>query len=443
MAQYWGLPPEINAIRLTTGPGAAALAPMIAAYTAAGVAHGEQASQIALNAATSAAGWEGLGGAAMMAAATPKVEWHTEAGAHASTAVGLLGQAAGAHATATAATIPYPVVIANRMREVALESTNFLGINTPAIIQTNAEYGEYWAQNASAMTAYQTAGTAVAMALSVPLRPPVLSSNPLAGAGALAGLGMEGAQAGLQGATQTFAAPAQAVGQLASSAPTALSAVTAGTAHSGSGTSEGDPTGPAPALGQPAGTDLLSSGQSMMGTLSSAPQMLSGMTSPLSQLTSAPQMLGGQLSSLMGPAMSGLGGGPGSGLSAGAPGSALASSMSGVSGSYSGGGSPMSAALTKTASGGPVGLPGTWWGPAAGVESVQNANTATPVRAGTSSVSGPAMGPMAMPAGPANARRDQQQTRGHDDTALSVAVPESDAIPVLTSDGLVYADAGG
>ncbi len=27
-AQYWGLTPEVNAIRLTTGPGAAAMAPV-------------------------------------------------------------------------------------------------------------------------------------------------------------------------------------------------------------------------------------------------------------------------------------------------------------------------------------------------------------------------------------------------------------------------------
>ena len=95
-------------------------------------------------AATTAAGsWWGQGGTAMMAAAVPKSEWQIEAGGHAAKAGCLIGEAAAAHSTAVAATIPYPVVIANRIREATLQATNIIGQNTPAIAEADVEYGEY------------------------------------------------------------------------------------------------------------------------------------------------------------------------------------------------------------------------------------------------------------------------------------------------------------
>src|SRR5689334_1897231 len=142
--QYWGLAPEVNAIRLTTGPGAAAMAPVMAAYQAAGITHMEQGAQMITTAAATAAGsWQGHGGTAMMAAAVPKSEWQVEAGGHAEKACLLIGEAATAHASAVASTIPFPVVIANRMREASLQAANVpaMGTLTPAIIEANVEYG--------------------------------------------------------------------------------------------------------------------------------------------------------------------------------------------------------------------------------------------------------------------------------------------------------------
>ena len=78
-----------------------------------------------------------------MAAAVPKSEWQIEAGAHAEKASCLISEAAAAHSTAVAATIPYPVVVANRIREATLVATNIIGQNTPAIAEADAEYAEF------------------------------------------------------------------------------------------------------------------------------------------------------------------------------------------------------------------------------------------------------------------------------------------------------------
>jgi PPE-repeat protein len=455
VANYWGITPEINAIRLTTGPGAAAMTSVIAGYQAAGVTHMEQGAQMLTTAATTAAGsWWGQGGTAMMAAAVPKSEWHIEAGAHAEKATGMIGAAAAAHSAAVAATIPYPVCIANRVREAALQSTNFCGFNTPAILQTDVEYGEYHAQNATAMTGYATAGLDIAMGLQTQLRPPMVTgANPAALAGELAGMGAQGAQAGVQAATQGLSAPMQAAGQVASAAPAALSAATS--AATGQSGADGDVgTTGTPQLAQPAGSDLLGSSQSMMGMASSLPSMAQGMTQPLSQLAQAPMQMGGQLSGLMG-SMGGMGGGPFGGLSANAPGANLAASMNGVSGGFGSGGGPVTAALTKPAGvgmgGGPIGTPSAWWGPAAVDGSgaagqnkpTAGARTGMPGM-GTGAPVGSGMGGM-MPMGAAQAgqRRDQGASRGQDDTSLSVVLDDADAIPILTANGVVYTDGGG
>lgn len=451
---YWGLTPEINAIRLTTGPGAAAMAPVVAAYTASGITHMQQGAQMMMTAATTATGsWQGQGGTAMMAAAVPKSEWQIEAGAHAEKASCLIGEAAAAHATAVAATIPYPVVIANRIREATLQATNIIGQNTPAIGEADAEYAEFHAQNATAMTGYATAAAGIASGLSVPLRPPMVTgANPAGLAAGVAGMGAQGAQTVAQASMQGLSAPLQAAGQAASSAaPAALSAASSGSAESGTQPGDVGTTG-TPQLGQPGGSDLLGSGQSMMGMASALPQALQGMTQPLSQLAQAPMQMGGQLSGLMGS----MGGGPGGGLSASSPGANLAASMNGVSGAFNSGGGPVSAALTKPAGaglgGGPIGMPSAWWGPASASDGSaatgQNKPTAA-ARAGTAAFGAGAPAgsgmPGMMPMGAAGAgqRRDQGTHRSEDDTALSVVLDDADAIPILTATGVVYTDGGG
>nr|WP_235887138.1 PPE domain-containing protein [Mycolicibacterium arabiense] len=252
------------------------MAPVLTGYQAAGITHMQQGAQMMTTAASTAANsWWGQGGTSMTAAAVPKSEWQIEAGAHAAKAGALIGEAAAAHSCAVAATIPYPVVVANRIREATLQATNIIGQNTPAIVEADVEYGEYWAQNATAMTGYATAAAGIASGLSVPLRPPMATAgNPAALAAGMASMGAQGVQSGVQASMQGLSAPLQAAGQAVSSAaPAALSAATsAGTGQSGAQSGGDVGTTGAPQLGQPGGSELLGSSQSMMGMAARCPR---------------------------------------------------------------------------------------------------------------------------------------------------------------------------
>jgi PPE-repeat protein len=73
-------------------------------------------------------------------------------------------------------TVPPPVIVANRVLLAALVATNFFGQNTPAIMATEAQYMEMWAQDAAAMYGY-AASSAVASVLT-PYNSPPNTSTP-------------------------------------------------------------------------------------------------------------------------------------------------------------------------------------------------------------------------------------------------------------------------
>ncbi len=58
------------------------------------------------------------------------------------------------------------MIAANRSLLATLVATNFLGINTPAIMATEAQYLEMWVQDAVTMATYQAAAAAAAVSLS-------------------------------------------------------------------------------------------------------------------------------------------------------------------------------------------------------------------------------------------------------------------------------------
>jgi PPE-repeat protein len=95
--------------------------------------------------------------------------------------------AAGAYETAFAATVPPALIATNRLQLAVLVSTNFLGINTPAIMATEAHYLEMWAQDAAAMLGYQ-ASSAQASTLQ-PFQPAPQVATPLAAAAPNIGTG--------------------------------------------------------------------------------------------------------------------------------------------------------------------------------------------------------------------------------------------------------------
>jgi len=124
--------------------------------------------------------WAGVGSVAAAAAAAPYVSWLTTTAASLEHAGLMASASAAAYEAAFAATVPPAVVAANRTLLSALVATNFLGINTPAIAATEAQYAEMWVQDATAMYTYSAAATAAA-ALQ-PLTPATPTTSPAAAA---------------------------------------------------------------------------------------------------------------------------------------------------------------------------------------------------------------------------------------------------------------------
>ncbi|WP_375488073.1 PPE domain-containing protein [uncultured Mycobacterium sp.] len=136
--------------------------------------------------------------------------------------------AAAAYESAFAATVPPPVIAANRARLAALIATNVLGQNTPAIAATEADYAEMWAQDAAAMYGY--ADSSAIAAQMAPFRPPPQTTNP-AGTAAQAGAVTEAA------GTAGGASVNTTLSQLVSLMPNALQTLASPASSSTSSTS--------------------------------------------------------------------------------------------------------------------------------------------------------------------------------------------------------------
>ncbi|BBX96458.1 PPE family protein [Mycobacterium lacus] len=170
------LPPEINSARMYSGAGSG---PMLAAASAwSGLAAELRATALSygsvLTALTSEE-WHGPASASMAAAAMPYVTWMSTTSVQAEQTAAQATAAAAAYETAFAATVPPPVVAANRAQLMALIATNILGQNAPAIAATEAQYAEMWAQDAAAMYGY-AGSSAVATQLS-PFAEPQQTTN--------------------------------------------------------------------------------------------------------------------------------------------------------------------------------------------------------------------------------------------------------------------------
>ncbi|MBW0014601.1 PPE family protein [Mycobacterium sp.] len=177
---FAAIPPEITSALMYTGAGSGPLMAAAASW-----------SNLAAELSTTATQWEsivttlttqqwtGVGSAAAAAAAQPIVSWLTTSAAAAEQAAAQASSSAAAYEAAFAGVISPPVIAANRAQLAALVATNFLGINTPAIMATEAQYAEFWVQDALTMHVYQAASTAAAILH--PIAPASPSTNPAAG----------------------------------------------------------------------------------------------------------------------------------------------------------------------------------------------------------------------------------------------------------------------
>jgi PPE-repeat protein len=176
---FAALPPEVNSTLMYTGAGSG---PLMAAGTAWNNLAAElsttasQHESIITNLTTEQ--WTGPGSAAAAAAAQPYIAWLTTTAAAAEQAASQAMAAAAAYEAAFAATVPPAVIAANRAQLAALVATNFLGINTPAILATEAQYAEMWVQDA--ITMYTYAAAAAASSVLQPLQPASPTTSPAA-----------------------------------------------------------------------------------------------------------------------------------------------------------------------------------------------------------------------------------------------------------------------
>lgn len=215
-------PPEVNSTLIYTGAGAG---PMMAAAGSLS----SLSSELSTNAAAyesvisqlTGSEWQGPSSTAMAASAQQNIEWLQVTSAQLQEAAAKATASAAAYEAAFMASIPPPVVFANRAQLAMLVATNILGQNTPAIAANEAMYGEFWAQDATAMGTYAAAAATAAQV--TPLTEPTQSTNP-AGSGAQAAAvgnaansnatnsGINGLLSNLQGASSAAATPAAGAG---------------------------------------------------------------------------------------------------------------------------------------------------------------------------------------------------------------------------------------
>ena len=152
---YGAFPPEFNSGRMYTGPGAESL---VAAATAwQNLATELQSTASAYSSVISGltnGPWVGPSSIAMASAAAPYVAWMQETAAQAAQTAVEATQAATAYETAFAGHVPPPVIAENRALLAQLVGTNLFGQNTAAIAANEAQYSDFWAQDAVAMDTY-------------------------------------------------------------------------------------------------------------------------------------------------------------------------------------------------------------------------------------------------------------------------------------------------
>jgi len=223
---FGALPPEIVSAWMYSGAGSGPLMSAAAAWgSLATELESSAASAQLVIAQLTGEQWTGPASAAMTSAVTPYLSWLQTTAAAAQQASSQAMASAGAFEAARASVVSPAIIAANRAQLAALVASNFLGVNTPAILATEAQYMEMWAQDTLAMFGYSTS-SASASALT-PVSPAPQTTNPVGAAVATAGSATGGLQqelsqglASLQGALQSLLSPLTG-----SSEPTLVNAI--------------------------------------------------------------------------------------------------------------------------------------------------------------------------------------------------------------------------
>jgi PPE-repeat protein len=177
MVDYGALTPEINSARMYAGPGSSSLQAAASAWNglAAELQSAAQGYETVITQLSSDE-WMGPASASMASAAQPYVTWMNTTAAQAEQAATQARAAAAAYEQAFAATVPPPLIAANRAETAAYTQANVFGQYTPTIAQLEAQYSEMWAQDSAAMYGY--AGQSATAANVTPFAAPAATTNP-------------------------------------------------------------------------------------------------------------------------------------------------------------------------------------------------------------------------------------------------------------------------
>lgn len=213
---FTSLPPEVNSIRIYSGPGPDSLWTAATAWNAlADNFNGTAEDYLSVVSSLTSGRWEGAASEAAIAALTEFSQWligTAEVLRHTATQA---GAAARAYQEALAMTVPPSVIAENRAARQSLQASNVFGQNASAIASTEAAYADMWIQDVAAMRFY-----AVSCALATKLLP---FSEPASSA-ASEGLS---ASSGAVGEASAWTTPFDATKllQVLSSVPRALQAL--------------------------------------------------------------------------------------------------------------------------------------------------------------------------------------------------------------------------
>jgi PPE-repeat protein len=203
---FAAMPPDITSALMYSGAGAGPLMAAATGYNNLAAELSSTATQWeSIITLLTTEQWTGAGSAAAAASAQPIVTWLTTSAAALEQAGAQATASAAAYEAAFAMTVPPPAITENRTRLATLTATNFLGINTPAIMATEAQYAEMWVQDATMMSGYQAASAAAGVVQPVPPLSP--ATNP-------GGAGLQAASV----AQANVSAPIQALTNSVSSA---------------------------------------------------------------------------------------------------------------------------------------------------------------------------------------------------------------------------------
>lgn len=152
---YGAFPPEFNSGRMYSGPGAGSLVAAATAWQSlATELQSAAASYSSVLSSLTSGPWVGPSSVAMASAAAPYVAWMQQTAVYAAESATQATEAATAYEAAFAAHVPPAVIAENRALLAQLMATNLFGQNTSAIAANEAQYGEFWAQDATAMDTY-------------------------------------------------------------------------------------------------------------------------------------------------------------------------------------------------------------------------------------------------------------------------------------------------